>query len=351
MVEVEKMKKDSNLYKKHENCGEIAYDAYMQALKLDAKVETPNMNIKNPREGLKYTSGILVNDAYKALAKKDTALMYQLAKKAENANDENPDAIYCLGEASELVGKKNDAKSYYLKLVKRGIKNRLPYIRLADLYRAEDDVPNAVKTMEAGVQFFLNDTVKEVKKPPRNEAREEKDKDPRDTFYVDYAEAYSFIIAWAGRSEEAKTIMEKALQKEPNNYTLLTTLGWKFNEERLYDDAEVYFKKAFDLQPDGLMSNYNIGNFYYNNYAYKYNAAQKLDDDQAYEAAMETANEILQKARPYLEKAQKLDTNDISILQMLSIVYSQSGEKEKLKAVEERINDVRGEAIPTKKGR
>ena len=350
MIEVEKTKKDSNRYKGFKNCGEIAYDSYRKAFDIDPKVEVMNMNIKTIQEGLKYVSTILVGDAYKALENKDTALMYQLANKAWRADDNNPDAIFCFAYASEIVGKMNDAKTHYLDLVKKGVKNRYPYMRLAAIYFEDEDMPNAVKTIEAGVQFFLNDSVKE-KRPTRRETEDgERKKEPRDTFYVDYAETYAIIMAGAGRQNESEQTMEKALQKDTNNYNLLMSLGHEMGKRSLYDNAEIYFKKAWALKPDEWEANYYLGNCYYNNYIVRNKKAQPLDG-QEYEEAVATANEILQKARPYLEKAHERDPEDINTLTMLMIVYYQNDETEKYEAVDRKIKVLKGEEVPVKKGR
>lgn len=340
MLEVEKTKKDSSRYKQFENCGEVAFDAYMQAYNIDPKVESPNMNIKNIQEGLKFCSNMLVVEAYKAYGKKDFERMYQLAKKANKADDENVNAIYCLGFAAEQVGKKNEAKSNYLGLVK-GLKrgNMFPYIRLAELYREEDDVPNAVKTIEAGVPFFLNDSVKEPKKPKNTRDSEDKDKEkaPRDTFDIDYAVAYSIIMIWAGRSEEAKEIMEKALQKDPNNHTMLINLGSQVMKAKKYDEAEMYFQKALNVNPNDVFSNYNMGNYYYIMSLDKGRDADTIINEVEYAKAKAESDELLQKAKPYLEKADELEPNDINTLRMLFHVYLQSKETEKLKAIEAKI--------------
>jgi len=351
MLEVEKTKRDSNLYKKFENCGEIAYDSYIQAFNLDPKVEVPNMNIKNIQQGLTFCSNILVRDAYKSMREKNYDLMYQLANKAFKANGENPDAIYCLGLSSELLNKKNDAKSYYLELVKRQERNMHPYIRLADIYRNEEDVPNAVKTIEAGFTFFLNDSVKEPKSAKKSSDRDDKgkNKESRDTFLVDYAEAYSIVMMWAGRNEDAREIMDKALQKDPNNYTLLINYGSQLLDNlKLYDEAAVYFKRALDLKPDDILANFNTSSCYYNNYIDKNKKANEEDDPGKSAILKAEAESILQKARPYLEKTHELDPKDINTLRMLAHVYLQGEEMDKFKEVDEKLKVLRGEATPRK---
>ena len=330
MIEVMKTKKDSNVYKGLcDNCAEIAYDSYMQALKIDNEVEATSMNIKNPREGLRHCSGLLTRDAYIEIEKidreknheKNYERAYQLAKKAYSANSSNPDAIYCVGYAAELVNKKEEAKSYYLKLLKmKENKNMYLYVRLANIYRDEDDASNAIMVMDEGAPLFLQDT----------------------NFNVDYAVAYSIVMLWRGRSEDAKDVMSKALQRDPNNHTLLTNYGSELNKIKRYDEAEICFKRALELKPNDAISNYNLGNCYYNKFVDKHNALDTVPDSQ-YAAAQAATNVILKQSRPYLEKAHELDPQDINTLIMLRNVYIRSDDvsDELKKSIEEKLKELR----------
>ena len=322
MIEVNKTTKDSNYYKKAcDNCAEVAYDAYMQAYKLDQKIEV-NMNIKTPRSGMGYVSDLLVRDAYKAMGKKDFEQMYQLATKACKAKEDNLGAMHCLGYAAELLKKTDEAKTNYLELVKRLPKDTMympTYMQLARLYLEDGDAPNAVKTIEAGKNFFLHDTC----------------------FKVDYAVAYSIVMMGAGRSEDAEEIMTKALKKDPKNLTLLINYGSQLNSAKFYDDAAVYFKRALEINPNDVIANYNMGNCIYNKFVDKWNVAKNIENIAEFEKAVEEAKAVLFQARPYLEKAHELDPKDINTLKMLLRLYMEAKETDKYKAVESKMDELR----------
>jgi tetratricopeptide (TPR) repeat protein len=347
MIEYMKPTKDSNIYKKYDGCAEVAYEAYMQALKIDPK-DSPqgNMRISSARQGLRYCSNLLVDESYKAMNKamgtknqEDFDYAFQLAKKAYFANDTNGNAIYCLGLAAQLAGKMDDAKTYYLEMAKKKIRNVSIYKNLANIYREEGDMPNAVKTMEAGVPLFLHDTLFKA----TNDSNVTKNLTKN---YVDYAEAYSIIMTLAGRSEEANEIREKALEKDPKNHTMLINTGVQLIDAKRYDEAMEYFKRVLDMNPNDMLANYNMGNCYYNKYVDKSNELNKIEDLDLYAKAKEEAEEILKPARPYLEKAHELDPKEVKTLIMLQRVYARSaGEeaKEKYKEVEEKLNELKKE--------
>jgi len=319
MIESKKGTRDSVYYRKAcDNCAEVAYDAYMQALKIDPEIEV-SMNIKNPRAGLRYVSDLLVRDAYRAMQKQDLEQAYQLAKKAVKANDKNIDALHVLGRAAEILKKNDEAKANYREIVKTLPRDTshimYTYIYLANLYLNEGDYPNAVKTIETGVPFFLHDTC----------------------FKIDYAITYSIVMMGAGRSEDAEEIMAKALKKDPKNLTLLVNYGSQLNTAKFYDEAEVYFKRALEIAPNDMVVNYNLGNVYFNNFVDKYRNLNKIEDNTEYAKAKEEATATLMQARPYLEKAQELDPNDKNTLIMLRRLYMEAGEADKQKAVEEKL--------------
>jgi tetratricopeptide (TPR) repeat protein len=275
----------------------------------------------------------LVNDAFKAMRDEDTKeakdrnydRSYQLARKAYKANGENLNAMFCLGIASEAVRKLDTAKFGYLEIVKRNVKDtsyRFAYMNLAYLYSNEGDAPNAVKTIEAGVPYFLHDTC----------------------FKVDYAITYSIVMMRAGRSEDAEEIMTKALKKDPTNFILLTNYGSQLNEAKFYDEAIIYFKRALDINPNDATVNFNMGSCYFNQFVEKRNAANKIEDNDAFNKAKEEAKEFLLSAKPYFEKALELDPEDKSTLISLRRLYMEINETEKYKAIENKLKEIEEKA-------
>lgn len=324
MVEFSKSKKDSNRYKNLcDNCGEIAFDAYMKAFEIDPKLEVPGMvGLSTIQAGLKNCSDILVNESIDAINKQDYERAYLLAQKACKADGEKENAIYCMGLTAELLKKTDEAKSNYDKLVKSKSKTMPPYVRLALIYQTEDDKPNAVKVMEEGANIFLNDTAFDVK----------------------YAEAYAFIMLWAGNSKDGIAIAEKALKRNPKSYTMLVSVGTKLTENKKYEDAEDFLKRALEIESDDIVANYNLGFCYFQNALDKFEEQNNvpLNDNESYERLKAEGNALLEKAMPYVEKAHELDPNDKHTLTMLQKIYARiEGKTEERKATEEKLQELK----------
>ena len=324
MIEYMKTQPDSLRYKDLcSNCAEIAFDAYTQAglldpKLLDPKVEPSSMNvIKFIREGMKYCSEMLVIDAFNAVKKEDYELAYRFAKKAFTADKSNTNAIFYAGYTAERMEKYDEAKTHYLSLTKKGYKNIDPYVYLSNIYRNENDTVRAVKIMQEGMPLFLQDDT---------------------TFNIKYAEAYAIVMSWAGKSEEASKIMDKALQKDPANYVILINYGLKLVDAKNYEEGEIYLKRAVELNPKDVSANYNLAYCYLYKSADKAKEASRASDDELYEKLKAEEKSLLETAQPYAEKAYELDPNDEGTMKLLQEIYVRSGiTNAKVKEIDEKL--------------
>ncbi|MBP7102606.1 MAG: tetratricopeptide repeat protein [Bacteroidales bacterium] len=279
------------------NCGEIAYDSYMKALQIDRTVEEPSMGIQNPIKGLTFCTDLLYNEAVNQLKNNDFNQAFVIAEKAYNSNKNNEGAMYIYAITAEYVNKKDIAKARYNEMIKKNTKMYDPYIKLANIYQEEKDTLNAIRVV--------------------NQRPED------DTINVGFVINKSLILMWAGKIDEATEVMNKSLEKDPNNHLLLFGLGSAFSDQKKYDDAEKYLLKALETKPDDINTIYNLGNSYYNHYADIYNEMDKIDlkDAAAYDNAQKECQVLLRKALPLLEKAYQLDPEDKNTLIMLKNIY------------------------------
>jgi tetratricopeptide (TPR) repeat protein len=298
------------------NCGEIAYDSYLKALELDPNI-TVNMGIADPRQGLKYCAGILYEEAVKLFEQQKYEEAYSVTEKAYKADRSQEHIVYLLAYTAELTKKMDVAKTNYNDLIHRKSKDIMPYIRLINIYRLENDTAKVLNVVKAGEPIFFSG----------------------DSMNADYAVAYSIALSWAGKVDEATAIMNRALDKYPQNHVLLINYGSELSNQKKYDEAEKYFKQALDIQPNDLITIYNLGNCYYNNYVEKIKAMDDIVDNEEYQREAENTSKLLEQARPYLEKAHQLDPKDRNTLIMLRTVYANMKDTEnELKAIEEKLN-------------
>lgn len=280
-----------------DNCGEIAYDSYIKALLIDKDIQVPAMGISDPYKGLKFCTDILYNEAVNQLKNNDLEKAFTIAEKAFTSNKFNEGANYIYAITAEYVNKNDIAKARYNDMIKRKTKMDDPYIRLANIYKGENDTINALRV---------------VNEHPDG-----------DSINVGFVINKSVILMWAGHIEEATAVMDKALAKDPNNHLLLFGLGSAFSDQKKYDEAERYLLKALETNPNDINTIYNLGNSYYNHYADVYNDMDKIDmkDTKTYDKAQAECQALLRKALPLLEKANKIDPDDRNTLIMLKNIY------------------------------
>ena len=61
-----------------------------------------------------------------------------------------------------------------------------------------------------------------------------------------------------GRWAQARKLLERELERDPENHWLLTQLGVTFYEEQRYDEALVLFAAALEIVPDCPLTLWNI---------------------------------------------------------------------------------------------
>ncbi len=129
-------------------------------------------------------------------------------------------------------------------------------------------------------------------------------------------------------------IMQKAVNSNPDNITLLSLLAKNYNDlskkfekngyistsAKFRDEAITTYKKALSLNPDNNTAfalNYNLGVIINNKAAKTYKANKDIDE----------YRKILSEAVPYLEKANSIKKN-ANIEKMLSSMYKNLGKNQ-----------------------
>lgn len=316
------------------NCTEIAFEAYRKAFELDPDITVSNMGISTPKQGLGFCAHYLYEDAFQKYQDKQFEDAFLLAEKAHKADGTKTYITTFYAMMAEMTERTDVAKTTFNSIVTQDVKDvkavekdpeklkklrksrsLAPYLHLVNIYKTENDTTNVLRVLDAGASIFFSD----------------------DTIYADFATAYSIGLSWAGKSERASEVMNKALSMYPDNYVLLVNYGSALNNAEKYDEAEKYFKRAVELQPNEMITVYNLGSCYYNNYLKRIKALSNVDDDDLYKQGKEEAEKLLAQAQPHLEKSHQLDPKDKYTLLMLKQVYANLGKTEELKAVEEKL--------------
>lgn len=148
------------------------------------------------------------------------------------------------------------------------------------------------------------------------------EKFPQDKFYLlNIANTY----IQQGKTEEAITMLNKAIEMDPKNPQLYDVMGKLYEGKEDFDNAEVWFKKSIEVDPkygDGV---YDLARTYYNR-------AVALKSGEKINAQTEAkAKEWFQKSLPLMEQAYELMPDETWYV--LSTLYYNLGMTDKSEAL------------------
>lgn len=160
---------------------------------------------------------------------------------------------------------------------------------------------------------------------------EGKQRFPKD--YILNIEEFNYWYS-KGDNEKAQQALENAIESDPTNKVLHFNIGVtydnisnKYHKENKHDVAFTYmnkaingYKKAIELDDNYVDAYYNLGALYYNQSITAKSVAGDYSGEK-YDKEMKSANEMLKKAIPLLEKVLSLSPSDKSTLTVLKSLY------------------------------
>ena len=160
---------------------------------------------------------------------------------------------------------------------------------------------------------------------------EGKQRFPKD--YILNIEEFNYWYS-KGDNEKAQQALENAIESDSTNKVLHFNVGVtydnisnKYHKENKHDVAFTYmnkaingYKKAIELDDNYVDAYYNLGALYYNQSITAKSVAGDYSGEK-YDKEMKSANEMLKKAIPLLEKVLSLSPSDKSTLTVLKSLY------------------------------
>lgn len=208
-----------------------------------------------------------------------------------------------------------------------------PELAIAALERAKHDdfKPNDVYQYLAYEYQQVQDTVNWEKT-----LQEGMEKFPDDEYFVSNL-IYSYINA--NKNELAIANLEKAIASKPNDPQLYDVLG-RVYESGLNDmeNAEKYFSKALELDPNYADALSNLGRVYYNQGVNKLGDANQINDNKLYQEELAKAKELFEKALPYFVKARELKPDEKEIKIALRGIYYNLNMGKEYEEIEAELN-------------
>lgn len=184
---------------------------------------------------------------------------------------------------------------------------------------------------------------------------EGREKFPDDTGLL-FAEINYYLKA--GKLEQLIDKLEQAKEKEPDNNSIVVTLGNVYDqlsqqarEKGDTAQASVYFDKAFQYYGEALENDpsnfdaaYSQGALYYNKAAALTEEINKYAEDftpegtKKYDAAKAKMNKLFDQALPYFENAEKINPNDMNVLIAMREIYARKNMLDKAAEYKARLD-------------
>ena len=230
-------------------------------------------------------------------AEKDSTFMtvqFYAAVAATQLGD-SPTAIKALSRAKDTDFRQNDIYQY-----------------LAYEYQAKDTV-NFEKVLEEGMAKFPNE----------------------EYYLMNLINNYIY----SGRNEKAIEYLNTAIAKDANNSQLYHVMGMVYETGlKDYANAEKYFSKALELNPDAVESLSSLGRVYYNQGVNKQGEANMINDSKKYQEELTVAKDLFKKALPYFEKAHQMKPTESEYMIALRGIYYNLNMGPELEAIEAEMN-------------
>ena len=165
-----------------------------------------------------------------------------------------------------------------------------------------------------------------------------------------------------GRLDELISKLELAIEKEPDNVSIYTTLGSVYdqlhqkeltagNEEQstiYFDKAMEWYNKVLERDATNFDATYSVGALYYNKAATYVEALNDLAADlsvagmKKYDETKQEMDGLFEQALPYFQKAETMDGNDMNTLIALKEIYARLNDLEKSNGYKARIEALQG---------
>ena len=246
---------------------------------------------------------------------------YYLNKGVEYYNVDDAKGAYGYFQKMTVV-KPQDTTGYYYAAsmaqvyedYETALKNY--YVLVNDLDMQATDVYNSI--------IYIEGTVNDNPEKALEYARKAKAEFPNDP---EFAKSEISALIKLERLDEARTELEAAIDKDPNNPALTFTLGVMYEEVNQPDKAKEAYIKSIEADPNYLNSRFNLAVISYNQAVELIKERNNLGisaADQKKAKAMQADIDVkLKESLPHWEKVHELQPKDKTALETLQYLYTQ----------------------------
>lgn len=323
------------------NSAYIAFKAFQAAAKLD-------MDDKDIKYGLQDSENLLNNYAIFAYQEQDYAKAYKnfaasieaykLVKSMgeESRLDEGTllnDQYFFTAVSAYYNNQFEEAKPYLMKLYEEGSTEAFVYDALYNV-TAKDDVDQALVYLSKGREM-----------------------NPDDTGLL-FTEINHYLKV--GELNILIDKLKKAIEKEPENVSVYTTLGSVYDQlqqksftdgdlekaQEYFDNALSYYNQVLAMEPSNFDATYSVGALYYNKAASYVDKLNELASDltpagmKAYDETKAQMDSLFKEALPYFQKADSINNEDRNTLIALKEIHARLNELAKSEEYKKRLEDL-----------
>ncbi|MDR1258086.1 MAG: tetratricopeptide repeat protein [Tannerellaceae bacterium] len=144
---------------------------------------------------------------------------------------------------------------------------------------------------------------------------------------------------YSNRNEKAIEYLNTAIAQEPTNAQLYDVMGRVYESGlKDYANAETFFAKALEIDPDYVEALSNLGRIYYNQGVNRLGEANMINDTKQYQEESAKAKDLFKKALPYFEKALNQKPEEREYMTALRGIYYNLNMNDEFNAIEAKMN-------------
>ncbi len=286
------------------------------------RLEIPMRNPENEEEILNPVIPALYEGAFNKGAKfysdQEYAKAAEFFEAAAQLQEKDTTAAFMLSTSGYTLKNKEllekGMKLYY----ERGGKTPDIFLMGFNLAIDEDDKEGALAYVEKGVAKF-----------PKS---------------INLLKTKAQILGQKGQYKEAIEVLVKVMEMSPDDDVVTLFVGRMYDDQKDYDNAIKYYKKALDINKKNFEANFYLGLLYYKLAAQAeedWNDKREDSKDKVELEKIETKiKDYCRNAMPYLETCYRLQPEGEQVNQinmMLASIYRNLGMKEKQEAAQKRI--------------
>jgi tetratricopeptide (TPR) repeat protein len=220
-------------------------------------------------------------------------------------------ATYNAALAAERAGKVDEALQIYQEVAKTGYLDGDVYSLIANIHKQKEQPEEMLNAIKEGRE-----------KHPDNQG-----------LIID--ELNYYLIS--EQHDKAIESLDLAISKDPKNTALYFALGNAYEGIGNRDKAEETYLKSLEIDENYFDATYNLGALYFNHAVEHLDKIQEIKDVKKYKAEKVFADELFQKALPFLERAHQINPEDRNTMASLVELYARTNQTEKWQEVRAKL--------------